>query len=123
MAVSSMRLDSRQAQPIADVTEIAILTAYQHNMICVSKQRRSRSLQHCSVRIIKVSVIWRAIATTEPLIGFPTDVVTEVLELGQSRIDPATDRCISFRSRRSARQSPLALQQTVLTPKLATALH
>ena len=86
MAVSSMRLDSRQAQPIADVTEIAILTAYQHNMICVSKQRRSRSLQHCSVRIIKVSVIWRAIATTEPLIGFPTDVVTEVLELGQSRI-------------------------------------
>jgi hypothetical protein len=26
------------------VTEIAILTAYQHNTICVSKQRRSPSL-------------------------------------------------------------------------------
>jgi hypothetical protein len=44
MAVGSMRLDSRQAQPIADVTEIAILTAHQHNTICVSKQRRSPSL-------------------------------------------------------------------------------
>src|SRR5262249_12505327 len=32
------------ARPIADVTEIAILTAYQHNTICVSKQRRSPSL-------------------------------------------------------------------------------
>src|SRR6516225_8762714 len=29
---------------MADVTEIAILTAYQHNTICVSKQRRSPSL-------------------------------------------------------------------------------
>ena len=33
-----------QARPVADVTEIAILTAYQHNTICVSKQRRSPSL-------------------------------------------------------------------------------
>ena len=33
-----------QARPVADVTEIAILTAYQHNTFCVSKQRRSPSL-------------------------------------------------------------------------------
>ena len=33
-----------QARPVADVTEIAILTAYQHNTICVSKQRLSPSL-------------------------------------------------------------------------------
>ena len=123
MAVSSMRLDSCQAQPIDDVTEIAILTAYQHNTICVSKQPRSPSLQHCSVRITKVSVIRRAIATTESVIGFPTDVATEVLELGQSRIDPATDRCISLRSRRSARQSPLALQQRCPAPRFPGAAH
>src|SRR6516164_9307813 len=92
------------ARPVADVTEIAILTAHQHNTICVSKQRRSSSLQHCGVGIITMSAIRRATAGTESLIGFDSnDGVTEVLE-------PAGVRpVIPFRSRRSARKSPLAL--------------
>jgi hypothetical protein len=32
------KLDAPQCPPVADVTEIAMLTAYQHNAICVSKQ-------------------------------------------------------------------------------------
>src|SRR5215831_18735873 len=85
VAVSSMASRCPLARPVADVTEIAILTAHQHNTICVSKQRRSSSLQHCGVGIITMSAIRRAIAGTESLIGFDSnDVVTEVLEPDRS---------------------------------------
>lgn len=58
-----------------------MLTPYQDNAICVSKQRRSPSLHRlCGVGIITMSVTRPAIAKMEPLIGFDSnDVVTEVL--------------------------------------------
>jgi hypothetical protein len=52
--------------------------AYQHNTICVSKQRRSPGLQHRRVGIITMSVIRPAIARMEPLIEFDSNDIVIV---------------------------------------------